>query len=106
MTRIDHLQHDTICKPQLSIRRYCGGPERRTARLHTIKYVKSLDLHRDVRVSPPSLQLRVRNVDEPTLRIQPKITLAICNERIHTIARKTVPDGEGLLLSCLPPDNS
>src|ERR1700730_64645 len=69
MIRIDHLQHVTTCKPQPSIGRSCGSPKRSTARLHTIKCVKSLKLQRDVRLCPPSLQFRICNYDEPALRV-------------------------------------
>src|SRR6266568_7056336 len=69
MTWIDHLQHDTICEPQPSIGSSCGSGEGSPARLHTVKCVKSLKLHGDVRLSPPSLQIRTCNFDEPALRV-------------------------------------
>src|SRR5438132_902349 len=106
MARVDHLQHDTTCKPQSSIGRSCGSPEGSTTRLHTIKRVEGLELHGDVRLSPPSLHFCTCNFDEPALCVQPKSALAVLNEGIHNIARKAVPDCEGLLLSFLPSDDS
>src|SRR6266436_9303108 len=106
MIWIDHLQHDTICKPQPSIGRSRGSPERSTARLHTVNRVKNLKLHPNVRLCPPSLHFAARNFDEPALSTQPKSVVAIFNECIHSIARKAVPDCEVLLFSLVPSDKS
>src|SRR6267378_3214485 len=69
MPRINHLEHDTICKPQPSIGRSCCRPKRSASRLHTVKCIKSRNVHNDVRLPPPSLHFHTRNFDEPALRV-------------------------------------
>src|SRR4051812_5987965 len=104
-SRINDLQHHTIGEPQSSVRRPRGSLERSVARLHTIESVKDSHLQRDIWILPPPLQLEFRNLNQPALHIEPKVTCAVRNEGINRVTWESVPRRKNLLLSVSPTDN-